>query len=313
MKVLFMGTPDIAAVSLKKLISEKFDVVGVVSQPDKPKGRGHKLMPTAVKLAAEENGIEVYQPETLKNGELKPVLEKLQPEVIAVVAYGKILPEYILKFPKYGCINMHASLLPKLRGAAPIQWAVINGDEKTGVTTMLMEEGLDTGDMLLKKETDIGLYETSEELFERIAVIGAETLAETLNNIENIAPVPQNHEDFTYAPMITKEMGNIKWDESAERISKLICGMNSWPLAYTYYKGEMMKVISARIGEAEEKGEAGEILAYEKGKGLKIQCKKSTLYITRIQFAGGKKLDVDEYLKGHTIEVGETLRNGKEG
>ena len=157
-----MGTPDIAAVSLEKLIDEKFEIVGVVSQPDKPKGRGHKMMPTPVKVVAEENGIMVYQPEMLKNGELMPVLEELKPEVIIVVAYGKILPEYILDFPELGCINMHASLLPKLRGAAPIQWAVINGDKKTGVTTMIMEKGLDTGDMLLTKETEIGLYETSE-------------------------------------------------------------------------------------------------------------------------------------------------------
>ena len=309
MKVLFMGTPDIAAVSLKKLVDEKFDVVGVVSQPDKPKGRGHKMMPTEVKAAAEECGIAVYQPESLKNGELLPLLNQLKPDVVIVVAYGKILPEYILDFPKYGCINMHASLLPKLRGAAPIQWAVINGDKKTGVTTMLMDKGLDTGDMLLKRETEIGLYETSEELFDRIAVLGGEVLVETLNNIENIKPIPQNHDEHTYAPMISKEMGNINWTESAEKISKLICGMNSWPLAYTYYKGEMMKVISARLGDGEEKGEAGEILAYEKGKGLKIRCGMGTLYITRIQFAGGKKLDVDEYLKGHSLEIGEILKN----
>lgn len=304
-----MGTPDIAAVSLEKLIDEKFEIVGVVSQPDKPKGRGHKMMPTPVKVVAEENGIMVYQPEMLKNGELMPVLEELKPEVIIVVAYGKILPEYILDFPELGCINMHASLLPKLRGAAPIQWSVINGDKKTGVTTMIMEKGLDTGDMLLTKETEIGLYETSEELFDRIAVLGAELLVETLNNIENIKPIPQNHDEHTYAPMITKEMGNINWDDSSEKISKLICGMNSWPLAYTYYKGEMMKVISARLGDDEEKGQNGEILSYEKGKGLKIKCAKGTLYITRIQFAGGKKLDVDEYLKGHSIDVGEILKN----
>lgn len=307
MKILFMGTPDIAAVSLQKLIDEQFEIVGVVSQPDKPKGRGHKMMPTPVKVAAEKNGIPVYQPETLKNGELKPILEELQPEAVAVVAYGKILPEYILNFPKYGCINMHASLLPKLRGAAPIQWAVINGEEKTGVTTMLMAKGIDTGDMLLTKETEIGLYETSEELFERMAVLGAEVLAETFKNIENITPIPQNHDEHTYAPMISKEMGNIDWNMQPEKISKLICGMNSWPLAYTYYNGEVMKVISAHIGEKEEKGEIGEILAYEKGKGLKIQCKGGTLYLTRIQFAGGKKLDVDEYLKGHSLDIGVIL------
>ena len=307
-----MGTPDIAAVSLKKLIDENFEIVGAVSQPDKPKGRGHKLMPTEVKTMAMEHGIRVFQPESLKNGELLPVLDELKPDVIAVVAYGKILPEYILKYPKYGCINMHASLLPKLRGAAPVQWAVINGDKKTGVTTMLMDKGLDTGDMLLKKETEIGLYETAEELFDRIAVIGAETLAETLKNIENITPVPQNHSEHTYAPMLSKEMGNIDWTRSAEEISKLICGMNSWPLAYTYYNGEVMKVISARLGGDKVKGCPGEILEYKKGKGLKVQCGEGTLYITRVQFPGGKKLDVDEYLKGHTIEIGKCLERVNE-
>lgn len=307
LKVLFMGTPDIAAVSLKKLIDEGFEIAGVVSQPDKPKGRGHKMMPTPVKVTAEENGILVYQPEKLKNGELKPILDELKPDVIAVVAYGKILPEYIINFPKFGCINMHASLLPKYRGAAPVQWSVINGETKTGVTTMLMDKGLDTGDMLISRELEIGLYETSEELFERVAVLGAEVLSETLKNIENITPVAQNHDEHTYAPMITKEMGNIDWSMPAEKISKLICGMNSWPLAYTYYMGEIMKVISARLGEDDANGKNGEILGYEKGKGLKVKCGKGTLYITRIQFAGGKKLDVDEYLKGHTLKTGEIL------
>ena len=203
---------------------------------------------------------------------------------------------------------MHASLLPKLRGAAPVQWSVINGDKKTGVTTMLMDKGLDTGDMLLKRETEIGLYETAEELFDRIAVIGAEVLSETLENIENITPIPQNHEEHTYAPMLSKEMGNIDWTKPAEEISKLICGMNSWPLAYTYYNGEVMKVISAMLGGDKVTGTPGEILEYKKGKGLKVQCGVGTLYITRVQFPGGKKLDVDEYLKGHTIEIGACLK-----
>ena len=308
MRVLFMGTPDIAASALLKLIEEGFDVVGVVSQPDKPKGRGHKLMPTDVKVAAMEHNIEVYQPESLKNGELQGVLDELKPDVIAVVAYGKILPKYVLEYPKFGCVNMHASLLPKYRGAAPIQWSVINGEKVTGVTTMLMNEGLDTGDMLIKREVEIGEYETSEELFERMAVIGGEVLAETFKNIENIKPIPQNHEESTYAPMISKDMGNIDWAKPAKVISKLVCGMNSWPLAYTFYKGEMMKVISASIGEDAKGGEIGEILEYDKDKGLRIKCGEGTLYITRVQFPGGKKMEISEYLKGHTIDTGEILR-----
>lgn len=307
MKVLFMGTPDIAAVSLKKLSEDGFEIVGVVSQPDRPKGRGHRLMPTPVKEEAERLGVEVYQPESLKNGELLPVLEDLEPEVIAVVAYGKILPEYILKFPKYGCINMHASLLPKYRGAAPVQWAVINGEKVTGVTTMLMDKGLDTGDMLVSEKLEIGRYETAEELFDRIAVLGAQTLSYTLKNIKTLKPEKQNEDEHTYAPMLTKEMGNISWDMSAEEISRLICGMNSWPLAYTYYKGEQMKIVSAVLADDGGDGVPGEILACGK-EGINVKCGDGVLLVTGIQFAGGKKMQVSEYIKGHSLEIGEVLK-----
>ena len=185
MRILFMGTPDFAAASLKAMTDAGLDVVGVVSQPDRPKGRGHKLVPTDVKAAALEAGIEnIYQPEKLRNGELQPVLDKLKPELIVVVAYGKILPDYIIDYPKYGCINVHASLLPKYRGAGPIQWAIINGEKVTGVTTMKMDSGLDTGDMLLKAETEIGEYETAEELFDRLAVIGGDLLLKTIDGLE---------------------------------------------------------------------------------------------------------------------------------
>lgn len=306
MRVLFMGTPDIAASCLEALIKSGIDVVGAVSQPDKPKGRGHKLMPTDVKAKAEELGIPVFQPEKIKNEELLPVLEELNPDLIAVVAYGKILPKYVLDFPKYGCINMHASLLPKLRGAAPVQWAVINGDEKTGVTTMMMEEGLDTGDMLLSKEVEIGEYETSEELFERIAIVGGEVLAETIKNIDKITPIPQDHEKHTYAPMITKEMAHIDWSKPTDEISKLICGMNSWPMAYSLYKGEVMKIITARKGEAAE-GKIGEIVGYKKEKGLQVKTSDGSIYILSAQFAGSKRMGIDEYLRGHSIEYGTVL------
>ena len=206
MRILFMGTPDFAAASLKAMTDAGLDVVGVVSQPDRPKGRGHKLVPTDVKAAALEVGIEnIYQPEKLRNGELQPVLDELKPELIVVVAYGKILPDYIIDYPKYGCVNVHASLLPKYRGAGPIQWAIINGEKVTGVTTMKMDSGLDTGDMLLKAETEIGEYETAEELFDRLAVIGGDLLLKTIDGLEkgSITPTPQNDEEHTYAPMIS--------------------------------------------------------------------------------------------------------------
>lgn len=306
MRILFMGTPDIAAECLRALVEAGMCVVGAVSQPDKPRGRGHKLMPTDVKATAQEAGIPVFQPESLKNGELKEILEGLKPDVIAVVAYGKILPKYIIDYPKYGCINMHASLLPKLRGAAPVQWAVINGEEKTGVTTMLMDEGLDTGDMLLRKELEIGEYETAEELFERVAKAGSELLIKTINEIENITPTPQEHEKHTYAPMLSKEMAHIDWSKTTAEISKLICGMNSWPMAYSLYKGEVMKIITARKGEATS-GACGEIVGYEKDKGLRVKTSDGSIYILCAQFAGSKRMGIDEYLRGHEIEYGTVL------
>ncbi len=307
MKVLFMGTPDIAASCLKALCDNGINVIGAVSQPDRPKGRGHKLLPTDVKVCAEERGIPVFQPESLKNGELGPILDELKPDLIAVVAYGKILPKYIIDYPEYGCINMHASLLPKLRGAAPIQWAVINGEEKTGVTTMLMDEGLDTGDMLLSEEIEIGEYETSEELFLKMAELGGKVLVKTIKEITEIKPVPQDHEKHTYAPMITKEMAHIDWSLPTKAISKLICGMNSWPMAYSLYKGEPMKIISAVKG-GEVNGENGEIIRFEKGKGLQVKTSDGSIYITCAQFAGSKRMGIDEYLRGHKIEYGTVLK-----
>lgn len=306
MKVLFMGTPDIAASCLTALYESGMEIVGAVSQPDRPKGRGHKLMPTEVKVKAETLGIPIYQPESLKNGQLQSILDELMPDVIAVVAYGKILPKYVLDFPKLGCVNMHVSLLPKLRGAAPIQWAVINGDKKTGVTTMLMEEGLDTGDILLQKEFEIGEYETSEELFDRMSEEGGKLLVETLRNIKNIKPTPQNHEEYTYAPMISKEMAHIDWSKPTDIISKHICGMNSWPMAFSLYNGEVMKIITARKGGVCD-GENGQIVGYEKGKGLRVKTCDGSIYIITAQFAGSKRMGIDEYLRGHEIKYGTVL------
>lgn len=309
MKILFMGTPDFAAVTLKAMINAKLDIVGVVSQPDRPKGRGHKLVPTDVKAAALEANLPVYQPERIKNGEMQEILDELKPDVIVVVAYGKILPDYIINYPKYGCVNVHASLLPKYRGAAPIQWAIINGEKTTGVTTMKMDSGLDTGDMLLKAETEIGEYETAEELFDRLAKIGGELLLETLDGLEQdaIAPIPQEHEKHTYAPMISRETGVIDWNKSACEISKLICGMNSWPLASTKYKDGVLKIVTAKVCDDNSDKTAGTILALEKGRGLKISCGEGTLYIEAAQFPNSKKMNVEDYARGHEIEIGYVL------
>lgn len=309
MRILFMGTPDFAAITLKTMIEAELNIVGVVSQPDKPKGRGHKLVPTDVKKAAVEAGIEVYQPEGLKNGELREILDNLKPELIVVVAYGKILPDYIISYPKYGCVNVHASLLPKYRGAAPIQWAIINGDEATGVTTMKMDNGLDTGDMLLKAETPIGEYETSEELFDRLAILGGKLLLETVDGLEKgtITPVPQNHSEHTYAPMIKRETGIIDWSKSAREISKLICGMNSWPLASTKYKDGTLKIVTAEVCRDNSDKTAGTLLSLEKGKGLKVACGEGTLYIKVAQFPESKKMNVEDYARGHEVELGTVL------
>lgn len=308
LKVMFMGTPNIAADSFNYLVDNGINVVCAVTQPDKPKGRGHKLIYTPVKQAAIERGIKLYQPQSLKNDELQPILQEHNPDIISVVAYGKILPEYILNFPKYGCINMHASLLPKYRGAAPIQWSVINGDKITGVTTMKMDRGLDTGDMLLKETISIGEYETSEELFEKISKIGAKVLYDTIVNIDSIEPVKQNHDEHTYAPMISKEMGKIDWNKNADIVSKLICGMYSWPVAYTHYKGEPVKIIKAIKCNEELLGENGQIIRHEKGKGLLIKCAKKGIWLEIVQFPGGKKMHIDDYLLGHSIDIGEVLQ-----
>ena len=308
MKILFMGTPDFAVPCLNILIKSEYEVCGVVTQPDKPQGRGHKLTPPPVKRLATENGIEVFQPETLKDFAFKTELERLSPDMIVVVAYGKILPEYILNFPKYGCINMHASLLPKYRGAGPIQWSVINGEEKTGITSMLMDKGLDTGDMILKVETEIGEYETASELHDRLMVMGADLLIETVKGIETgeIVPEKQNDEESCYAPMISKETAKIDWSRSARVVSKLIAGMNSWPVAHTLYKGEVLKIYRATVKGA-AKGKTGQILAANEN-GIEILCGDGvSILATEVQFAGTKAMQVRDYLNGHSIEEGEIL------
>ncbi|MDE6123624.1 MAG: methionyl-tRNA formyltransferase, partial [Eubacterium sp.] len=252
MKIVFMGTPDFAVPCLKRLIDSEHSVAGVFTQPDKKVGRKQILTPPAVKAEAVSNGVSVYQPNTLKNDEAMDVIKGLNPDLIVVVAYGKILPKNILDYPKYGCINVHASLLPKYRGAAPIQWAVLNGDEETGVTIMQMNEGLDTGDVLLVKSTAIDINETSEELFNRLSIIGADALIETISLIEadKINPVPQPQGDFGYAVMIDKSMCSIDWNKTAFEIHNQIRGLQSWPVAITKINGKNVKIHKSVLSEA---------------------------------------------------------------
>lgn len=307
MKVLFFGTPDFAAASLQALIADGFDVSGVVCQPDKPRGRGHKMMSPPVKVLAEKQGIPVYQPQSLKNEAFLPVLEEIKPDVAVVVAYGKILPKYILNYPKYGCVNVHGSLLPKYRGAAPIQWAVINGETETGVTTMKMDEGIDTGDMLLTEKTQIGPEETAEQLFGRLSEIGGAVLVKTLHGLEagTVIPIAQNHAAHTYAPMIQKEMAKIDWSRTTEEIVNLVRGMNSWPMAYTFYEGAPVKVICA--APAEGSGTPGQILGLVKKQGLRVATGDGAVYLREVQFPGKKRMPVEDYMRGHEIKTGSIL------
>lgn len=307
MRILFMGTPDFAEKCLDAVLKSRHTVIGAVTQPDKPKGRGQKLVFPEVKQLAIENGIPVYQPETLKNGELSAVLEELKPDAIAVAAYGKILPKYVIDYPKYGCINVHGSLLPKYRGAAPIQRVVINGEEETGITTMLMNEGLDTGDILLVRKTKIGDSETAAELFDRLAFLGGELLCETLDRLENgeITPVPQG-DGATYAGMIKKEDGIIDWSKPLKEILNLIRGMNSWPMASTLYKGKPFKVITASYGGADA-GECGMCGGIVKGMGLKVFCRDGYIILRDVQFPGSKRMNAEAYANGHGIENGVIL------
>lgn len=305
MKILFMGTPDFAVPCLEKLIKDGHNIVGVLTQPDKPQGRKMKLTPPPVKELALQNNLEVYQPESLKNDAIKQLLEEKQPELIVVVAYGKILPKYVLDFPKYGCINVHGSLLPRWRGAAPIQWSIIAGDKTAGVTTMKMSEGLDTGDMLLKYETEIGQIETAGELFDRLALSGAELLHDTIEQIDSIVPEVQDESKANYAHMLDKQIAQIDWSKSNKEIDCLIRGLNPWPIALTTLNGERLKVYSASLQNAS--GKAGEVLQADSKNGLLVACGEGAMLLNEIQAVGGKRMNAKDYLRGHKIEVGSIL------
>lgn len=308
MRVLFMGTPDFAVGCLKALCENGYDVCGVVSQPDKPKGRGHKMQMTPVHEYAESMNIPVYQPEKIKNGELMDVLEQTNPDVIIVVAYGKILPEYILNYPKYGCINVHASLLPKYRGAAPIQRCIIDGEKQTGVTTMYMEKGLDTGDMILKKVIDIDEEETAATLHDKLMNLGAQALIETLEMVKKgtVKAEKQDDSQSCYAPMIDKASALIDWKKSAKEISNLVRGMNPYPFAYTYYNDKMMKIGQAQAIDAQKSDECGKILSVSKD-GIVVACGEGNLLIKMVQFEGKKMMSVRDYTLGHTVDTGVIL------
>ena len=298
MRIVFMGTPDFAVPCLQALLDAGHEVCGVFTQPDKPKGRGYALAPPPVKELALERGIPVYQPATLRTPEAAALVASLSPEVIVVVAYGKLLPKEILQLPPHGCINVHASLLPKYRGAAPIQWAVINGDEVTGVATMQMDEGLDTGDILLVEETKIGENETSGELFDRLRELGAQVLVETLRQLEagTLERRPQGNEGASYASMLNRELSVIDWSRSAQEIHNLVRGLSPWPVACSVYQGKRIKIYQTQVC-GDESGEPGQVLP---GKDFLVCCGQNTaLKLMTVQYEGGKRMDGSDFLRGH--------------
>ena len=305
MRIVFMGTPDFASASLKKLIDERFDVVGVFTQPDKPKGRGMELCASPVKELALENGLPVFQPVKMRDGTALAQIKALEPDILVVVAYGRILPDDILAVPKYGAINVHGSLLPKYRGAAPIQWAVLNGDKVTGVTTMYLASEMDTGDIIYTAETEIGEYETSGELFDRLKDMGAELLVKTLRDIDaGIAPrTPQDHSKASYVTMLDKSICPIEWNKTPREVLKHIYGLQPWPVATMELEGKTVRVFAAKYTDGKTEKVPGAVVSTDKG-GLEIACADGeTLLITELQAPGKKRMGAEDYLRGHQIKV----------
>ena len=305
MRIVFMGTPDFAAESLKKLIDEKYDIAAVFTQPDKPRNRGMQLSFSPVKQLALEHNIPVYQPTKLRDGTATELVKSLKPDILVVVAYGRILPDDMLAVPKYGAINVHASLLPKYRGAAPIQWAVLNGDKITGVSTMYLASEMDTGDVIYTAETEIGEFETSGELFDRLMVMGAELLHRTLQDIEaGCAPrIPQNHEEASYVKMLDKSLSPIDWNRTPREIIKWIYGLQPWPVATTELQGGLFKIYAAQYTETHTSKAPGRIVSAGKS-GIEIACADGkTVMITELQAPGKKRMRAADYLLGHPISV----------
>lgn len=308
MRVIFMGTPDLAVGTLEAIIKEGHEVVCVVTQPDKPKGRGKNMQFTPVKEVAVAHNIEVLQPLRIREPEVVAELEKLKPDVIVVVAFGQLLTKEILNMPKYGCVNVHTSLLPKYRGAAPIQWAVIDGEKESGVTTMLMDEGLDTGDILKQTVVPLEENETGGSLYDKLAVKGAELLIETLKELETGTASRRKQDDSlsNYAKKLDKHLGQIDFSKPAEEIERLIRGLNPWPSAYTKLDGKTLKIWAATVVDREVEGQLGEIVEVTKSEIL-VKTGKGLLSLEEIQLEGKKRMETDAFLRGYSIEKGTIL------
>lgn len=310
-RTIFMGTPDFACPTLQKLIERGENIVAVVTQPDRPKGRGQRLMPPPVKELAEKNGIPVYQPLKVRDPGFVDIIRELKPDVIVVVAFGQILPKALLDIPAHGCINVHASLLPRYRGAAPLNWCIINGETETGVTTMLMDIGLDTGDMLLTRKTPLDENEDIVSLHDRMATMGADLLAETLDRLASgdIVPQPQNNAASCYAAMLKKEDGIINWHTDARTIHNLVRGLAVWPGACTTVGAQVLKIFRTSVGEGN--GEPGMVLQAAKGQ-FEVACQSGSLFLQELQLAGKKRLDCASFLAGYPVTVGTLLGNSPE-
>ena len=308
MKVIFMGTPDFAVPTLEALI-EKHEVLAVVTQPDKPKGRGKKMVFPVVKEKALEHNITVYQPQKVKTPEFVEILKEYQPDIMVVVAFGQILSEEILNIPKYGCINVHGSILPQYRGAAPIQWSIINGEEFGGVTTMYMAKGLDSGDMILKAKEKIKPDDTYGSLYDRLSVIGADLLIKTLDLIENgeVKRIPQHDDEATFAPMIKPELEHINWNGKNTDIVNLIKGLNPQPVAYTMLNDEKLKIWFAETIDGDYNGEPGTIVDVRK-RDFVVMTAEGAVAVKEVQAQGGKRMSADAYMRGHAIEKGTILK-----
>ena len=310
MRVVFMGTPDFAVGTLKALLQSRHQVVAVVTQPDKPKGRGKAMQFTPVKEVAVSAEIPVLQPKRVREPEVVEEIRQFHPDVIVVVAFGQLIPKAILDMPQYGCVNVHASLLPKYRGAAPIQWAVIDGEEKSGVTTMQMDEGLDTGDMLLTEEVVLDPQETGGSLFDKLSEVGAGLLLKTLDELEagNVHPQKQPSESTTaYAAMLTKKMGEIDWTQSAVQIERLVRGLNPWPSAYTHLGQKTLKIWRAAVHPSMvQTKEPGTVILMDK-KHFSVQTGDGMLEILELQLEGKKRMDADAFLRGYQVEDGIKL------
>lgn len=305
-RTIFMGTPEFACPTLQKLIERGENLVAVVTQPDRPKGRGQRLLPPPVKVLAEKHSIPVYQPLKVRDPGFVDIIRELKPDIIVVVAFGQILPKALLDIPRHGCINVHASLLPRYRGAAPLNWCLINGEAETGVTTMLMDVGLDTGDMLLVQKTPLDENEDIVSLHDRMAVMGADLLAETLDKsaLGDLAPQPQNAADSCYAPMLKKDDGIINWHTDARTIHNQVRGLTVWPGACTTIDNQIVKIFKTRLGTGS--GEPGTVLQAAKGI-FEVACQSGSLFLLELQLSGKKRLDCTSFLAGYPVTTGTLL------